>query len=289
MDYRDWEIIKLLYQYKNVTKTSQVLFMSQPAITSRLKHIEEEFDVPLFIRSRRGVHFTPQGQYLAACAEEALSHYVQVKENIKSMNNDFTGTLRLGVSNFYAKYKLPVILKLFRELYPQVEFNVSTGWSSQIFKAIYNHDVHIGLIRGDFPWKEQHHLLHEERICIASREEINLKDLPNLPRIEYKTDHILRTQIDNWWTANYTQGSTVSIEVDQVDTCKEMLVNDLGYAILPSQIIDGVDGINKVDLIDSEGKPLVRRTWMYYHQNSLELNMVKAFVEFMKAFNSKEN
>lgn len=68
-----------------------------------------------------------------------------------------------------------------------------------------------------------------------------------------------------------------------------MLVNDLGYAILPSQIIDGVDGINKVDLIDSEGKPLVRRTWMYYHQHSLELNMVKAFVEFMKAFNSKGN
>lgn len=65
-----------------------------------MKQIEGELGVKLFNRGRRGVHFTPQGEYLAACAEETLKYYLKVKDNLSSMSNEYTGTLRLGVSNF---------------------------------------------------------------------------------------------------------------------------------------------------------------------------------------------
>jgi DNA-binding transcriptional LysR family regulator len=282
MDYRDWEIIKVLYQQKNITKASQVLFISQPALTNRLKQIEEELGVKLFNRGRWGVQFTPQGDYLAGCAEEALKYYRQVKENLSNMSNDYTGTLRLGVSNFFTKYKLPYILKLFQEQYPRVEFKVMTGWSSQVFKAIYNQDVHIGFVRGDYNWKEQRHLLFEENVCIASKKKLDINDLPNLPRIDYKTDYVLKSLVDNWWTENYSQAPLISIEVDQVDTCKEMVVNGLGYGILPNLILNGIEGLHKINLTDSKGNPILRRTWMYYHEQTLELNLVKAFVNFIR-------
>ncbi|MGG0453875.1 LysR family transcriptional regulator [Priestia megaterium] len=289
MDYRDWEIIKILYQQKNITKASQILFISQPALTNRLKQIEQELGVKLFDRGRRGVQFTPEGEYLATCAEEALRHYKKVKENLINMNNDYTGTLRLGVSNFFTKYKLPYILKLFQEQYPRVEFKIITGWSSDVFKAVYNQDVHIGFIRGDYNWKEQKHLLFEETMCIASKEKIDINALPNLPRIDYKTDYLLKSLVDNWWRENYLQAPLINIEVDQVDTCKQMVVNGLGYGILPSLILKGIEGIHTIDLTDSHGQPLLRRTWMYYHQQSLELNLVKAFVRFIEGLNLNDS
>ncbi|MFP3121862.1 LysR family transcriptional regulator [Ectobacillus funiculus] len=282
MDYRDWEIIKILYEQKNITKTSQILFISQPALTNRLKQLEEELGVKIFNRGRRGVHFTPQGEYLAICAEEALAHYLKVQEKLSSMSDDVTGTLRIGVSNFFTKYKLPYILKLFQEQYPHVEFKVITGWSSQVFKAVYNQDVHIGFVRGDYNWGGHKHLLFEETMCIASTKEINLNNLPSLRRIDYKTDYILKSLVDNWWTQNYSQAPLTSIEVDQVDTCKEMVVNGLGYGILPSLILDGIKDLHKIDLTDREGNPIVRRTWMYYHEESLEFNLVRAFVSFVE-------
>ncbi|SIS13541.1 DNA-binding transcriptional regulator, LysR family [Peribacillus simplex] len=289
MDYRDWEIIKVLYHQKNITKASQVLFISQPALTKRLKQIEGDLGVKLFNRGRRGVHFTPQGEYLAACAEETLKYYLKVKDNLSSMSNEYTGTLRLGVSNFFTKYKLPYILKLFQEQYPRVEIKVMTGWSSQVYKAIYNQDVHIGFVRGNYYWKEQKHLLFEEKMCISSIEAIDVNNLPNRPRIEYKTDYVLKSLIDNWWTKNYTQEPLISIAVDQVDTCKEMVINGLGYGILPSLILDGIKGLHKIDLTDSKGEPILRRTWMYYHQQSLELNLVRAFVNFIEDLNLNLN
>jgi DNA-binding transcriptional LysR family regulator len=282
MDYRDWEIIKILYEQKNITKTSQILFISQPALTNRLKLIEEELGVKIFNRGRRGVHFTPQGEYLAMFAEETLNSFVKVKDKLISMSDDVAGTLRLGVSNFFTKYKLPFILKLFQDQYPHVEFKVNTGWSSQVFKAVYNQDVHIGFVRGDYSWGEQKHLLFEEKMCIASKKEIDLNDLPNLRRIDYKTDYLLKSLVDNWWTENYSQAPLTCIEVDQVDTCKEMVVNGLGYGILPSLILDGIIDIHKIDLTDQAGSPIVRRTWMYYHKESLELNQVRAFVNFVE-------
>lgn len=282
MDNKDWNILKVLYNQKNITKTAQLLFLSQPALTHRLKQMEKEFGIKIFHGGRRGIQFTPQGEYLALSADNFLNQYLKVQENLKSMSSDVTGTLRLGVSNLVTRYKLPTILRLFQEQYPKVEFKVKSGWSSQIFKDIYNQEVHVGLIRGDYNWKGQKQLLFEESMYVASKNKINVDDLPNLRRIDYKTDSLLKTIIDNWWNENFSSPPLNSIEVDQVDTCKELVINGLGYGILPSLVLNGADQIHKIQLKDHKGTPITRKTWMYYHRKSLELNLVEAFVQFVE-------
>ncbi|MEH7334635.1 LysR family transcriptional regulator [Neobacillus drentensis] len=289
MDYRDWEILKELYNQKNLTKTARLLFLTQPALTSRLKHMQEELGVQIVTRESRGIHFTPQGEYLVHCAEEALAHLEKIKENVQNMSNNesnlIAGTLKLGVSNFFANYELPYILKQFKIKYPHVEFKVITGWSRDVTQLIHNKDVHIGFVRGDYGWRGlSTHQLFEETICIASKEQINITDLPRLPRIEYRGDYLLKSVIDHWWAENYAEAPFISIEVDQVDTCKEMVLNGLGYGILSSRVLAGIDDLYKTPLKDQDGNPILRRTWMYYHKESLEWNVVKAFVQFIEDF-----
>ncbi|MDQ1147011.1 DNA-binding transcriptional LysR family regulator [Bacillus sp. SORGH_AS 510] len=294
MDYRDWEILKVLYQQKNLTKTARLLFLTQPALTTRLKHMQEELGVKIVNRESRGVHFTPQGEYLVHCAEEALAHYEKIKENVQNMSNnesdEVVGTLKLGVSNFFANYELPYVLKLFKKQYPHVEFKVTTGWSRDVTQLIHNKDVHISFVRGDYGWRGlSKHQLFEETICIASKKEFDMDDLPRLPRIEYKGDYLLRSVIDHWWAENFAQAPFISIEVDQVDPCKEMVKNGLGYGILSSRVLTGIEDLYKIHIKDQEGKPILRRTWMYYHKESLEWNVVKAFVQFIENFDWKDN
>lgn len=294
MDYRDWEILKELYNQKNLTKTARLLFLTQPALTSRLKHMQEELGVQIVTRESRGIHFTPQGEYLVHCAEEALAHLQKIKENVQNMSNNesnlVAGTLKLGVSNFFANYELPYILKQFKIKYPHVEFKVITGWSRDVTQLIHNKDVHIGFVRGDYGWRGlSTHQLFEETICIASKEQINITDLPRLPRIEYRGDYLLKSVIDHWWAENYAEAPFISIEVDQVDTCKEMVLNGLGYGILSSRVLAGIDDLYKIQLKDQDGNPILRRTWMYYHKESLEWNVVKAFVQFIEDFGWKDN
>lgn len=282
LDERDWMVLQTLYKEKNITKTAQQLYISQPALTNRIQQLEKEFGVKIVNRGRRGVQFTPQGEYLAKSAHEMLLTIQKMKENVLNMENNVTGTLRLGVSTFFTDYLLPNLLKLFKEQYSNIEFKVTTGFSSDIAHLIYNQDVHIGIVKGDFSWNDQKHLLFKETICIASKEKIDIHNLPHLPRIEYHTDPLLKNTIDNWWHEHFTQPPLVSIEVDKADTCKKMVASGLGYAILPSMILNDVDDIYKTDITSLDGKPVVRKTWMLYHKDSLQLNIVKAFVDFME-------
>ncbi len=292
MDYRDWEMLKVLYSQKNLTKAARLLFITQPALTIRLKHMQEELGVKIVTRESRGVHFTPQGEYLVHCADEALAQYKKIKEHVRNMSNiegnKVAGTLKLGVSNFFANYELPYILKLFKKQYPHVEFKVITGWSKDVTQFIHNKDVHIGFVRGDYSGRGlKKHLLFEETISIASKEAIDIVDLPNLSRIDFRGDYLLKSLIDNWWAENYTQPPFISIEVDQVDTCKEMVINGLGYGILASRILKDIEELYKIDLTDQKGNPILRRTWMYYHKESLEWNVVKTFVNFIETLESQ--
>jgi DNA-binding transcriptional LysR family regulator len=282
LDERDWIVLQTLYQEKNITNTAKILYISQPALTNRLKAMEKQFGVRIVIRGRRGVQFTSQGEYLAKSAHEMLWRIQKIKETVLNMEDKISGILRLGVSNFFTDYKLPGLLKLFKNQYPDVEFKVTTGLSSHITHLMYNQDVHIGFVRGDYSWQNQKKLLFEESICIASKKEIDIRRLPALPRIDYHTDPLLKTSVDNWWTENYSQPPLVSINVDKADTCKKMVENGLGYAILPSLLINDLDNIYKFEIRTKGGEKIIRKTWMFYHEESLELNIVKAFVEFVE-------
>lgn len=282
LDERDWMVLQTLYKEKNMTKAAQLLYISQPALTNRLQQLEKEFGVQIVNRGRRGVQFTPQGEYLAKSAHEMLLAIQKIKENVLNMEDQMVGTLRLGVSNFFTDYMLPDLLKRFKDQYPDIEFKVTTNFSSHIAHLIYNQDVHIGIIKGDYNWKDQEHLLFEETICIASKEKIDINNLPNLPRIDYHTDSSLKNSIDKWWSEHFNQPPLISIEVDKVDTCKKMVMNGLGYAILPSLIVKDVNDLYITNLTSIDGKPIVRKTWMIYHKDSLNLNIVKAFVDFVE-------
>ncbi|OXS74749.1 LysR family transcriptional regulator [Domibacillus enclensis] len=288
MDERDWLILKTLHAYKNITHTAQSLYVSQPALTNRLKQMEKEFGVQIVTRGRRGIQFTPQGDYLAKCADDMIHQMQRIKENVLNMENSMSGTLRLGVSTFFTDYKLPGILKLFKEEYPNVEFKVTTEWSSHITHLIYNQDVHVGFVKGDYGWKDQKRLLFEETICIASKDQIDMERLPDMPRIDYRTDQNLKMVVDHWWGENYAKPPLISIDVDKAGTCKNMVANGLGYAILPSMILDDLDDLHKVELTDAAGKPIIRKSWMFFHEESLQLNIVKAFVAFIERIDLKE-
>jgi DNA-binding transcriptional LysR family regulator len=287
MDNRDWLILKLLYEKKNISKTALSLYISQPALTSRLQLIEKEFGVQIVQRGRRGVSFTPEGEYLAKCADEMLIKLEKIKENVSNMNNNVSGTLKLGVSKLIMKYKLPHLLKMFKLQYPQVEFKITAGWSRDMYNLAYNQGVHMCFVRGDYSWRDEKHLLLEENICVVSKSKIQPEDLPSLPRIDYQTDYLFKALIDNWWSENYSEPPFISMEVDQVDTCKEMVINDLGYAIMQDNIITGVDKLYTFKIKDKNGVPLTRKTWMFYHQEALQLNVVRAFVDFIKDFDFK--
>ncbi|MBM7652047.1 helix-turn-helix domain-containing protein [Neobacillus cucumis] len=60
MDKRDWHILQMLYREKNITKVAGNLFMSQPALTKRIQQIENEYEVKVIHRGKKGSNLLPK-------------------------------------------------------------------------------------------------------------------------------------------------------------------------------------------------------------------------------------
>lgn len=283
MESRDWYILQVLYAEKNITKAANNLFISQPALTKRLQQIEKEFDIQVVTRGQKGIQFTPQGEYLVEYAQQMIKHEEEVRDHLANMDDEISGTIRLGVSGFITR-QIPPVLKLFKERYPKVNFKLTSNWSNKIYKQIYNNEIHIGFVRGDYKWKGKKSLLLVENLALVSYKKVELEQLPSLPRIDYNCDVKLQDMIDTWWAENYTVPPTVGIKVDKTDTCREMVANDLGYAIMPSLVV-GNARLYQFALRDQNNEPIIRETWMLYNDEGYNLKLVKTFVEFMEEIN----
>lgn len=282
MDERDWLILKTLFEKKSITKTAAALFISQPALSNRLQHIEARFQTVIVVRSKNGVQFTPEGEYLVKAAYEMLKKIQGIEENLQNLQEQPTGTLRIGASMFFTKYVLPELLRRFKIQYPRIEFKVITAWSRDIVNLVHSNDVHFGFIRGEYSFSGERELLFTEKMYISAMTPLDYTDLPHIPRIDYRNDYSIQILIDKWWNEHYSVPPRIGMEVDRVDTCKEMVAKGLGYGFLPEIILANSKDICTREMVYRSGKPLIRETWMFYNKDSMELKLAKAFFDFIQ-------
>jgi len=282
MENKDWGILLTLYDEKNITKAAQILYMSQPALTSKIKHIEQELGVQLIFRDARGIRFTPEGNYMVKKATEMVAQFEIIKNELSGFSNELSGTIEICASHYFTMYRLPKILKLFKQKYPDADFKVMTDWSKNLFSIVNSKKAHIGFVNIDYGGCEQMHMLYEEPVCVTAMEPFELKELVKLPRIEYKRDYILKMQIDKWWRNNFSAPPLISMYVDKITTCREMVSYGLGYGILPEFIIRDIPDIHKAYLFDKNGAKITRKTWMIYNEVDVSLPILPIFIEFVK-------
>lgn len=281
MDQKDWLLVKTLFEQKNITRTAELLFVSQPSLSYRLKNLEEEFGVSLFFKTKNGIEFTPEGEFLFHYSEAMLNQLQEVKDLMSNMEGQVAGVLRIGVSSNFAQYVLPELLKVFSKKYPNVRFNVQTGLTSEVIHMLDESSVHVGIVRNDQGWAGEKHLLKKEPIHLISKRQIDIINLPELPLIRYKTDQSLKEDISAWWSDQFSQPANVAMEVDRLETCKAMVKNDFGFAIVPEICLKEDDNLYHQELYFADGTPFTRDTWLIYNSSSVNLSVVKHFVDFL--------
>ncbi|MEK3989388.1 MULTISPECIES: LysR family transcriptional regulator [Robertmurraya] len=283
----EFQLLSVLATEMNMRKAAERLFVSQPALSQRLQTIEKEWGTKLFIRSQKGLTLTPAGELVIEFANEVLGKEEKVKEAIHGLDLEVYGTLKIAVASIVGQNWLPKVLKKYMNRYPHAKIALITGWSSEISKALYEDQAHIGIIRGTPEWKGVKMHLFEDSLylvdkVITSPEQVLKTDRPF---IQFKSDSNYFQEIQDWWYRNFQTSPKRTLVVDQIETCKQMALNGIGFAILPAITLNQMDkDIFKIPLLDEAGMPLKRDTWLMGYESSFKLKQVQAFVEIIKEF-----
>ncbi|MEM5780113.1 MAG: LysR family transcriptional regulator, partial [Lawsonibacter sp.] len=104
MKNEDWQLLKTLYATKNLTQAARLLFITQPALTKRLKYMEKTVGCQLVQRSNKGVSFTAEGEYLAKQANLFLDLMEETRQHLRSMGAQTNPVVRIGAPSSFAKY-----------------------------------------------------------------------------------------------------------------------------------------------------------------------------------------
>lgn len=280
------EIIKTLAEEGNMRKAAERLFLSQPALSQRLQSIEKEWETLLFIRSQKGLEPTPAGEIVIAYAKDAMIKREETFELIASMVDKVHGTLKIACASIIGQTWLPQVLKEYVERYPDAQISLMTGWSSEIVKALNEREAHIGIVRGESGWKGRKTHLFRDQLYLVDREITSIDQLKETQRpfIQFKSDSNYHREIQRWWHGHFMRKPIHQITVDQIETCKQLAINGIGYAILPAITLTGDELINKIPLLNSEEEfELTRDTWLIGYESSFELKQVEAFTEIIQA------
>ncbi|WP_165498169.1 LysR family transcriptional regulator [Siculibacillus lacustris] len=283
MDESNWKIVIELKRTGNITRAADRLFMSQPNLTKKLQAIESELGVRLVVRTPKGVSFTPEGEYVAREAADVLARFAEIRKNLLRIGDGRAGTIKLGMTNAFARYTLPSCLKRYKAICPEVEFDIVTDISGRIVERLHDDEIHVGFIRGDLEGDFERTLVSTDQAVLVNRDEIALADLPKTPQIAYLSDPFALRLLDGWWHDRFSRPPLIGMRANHGETCLEMVANGLGYAIFlsPHFLARSTDLFCR-PLDYTDGRPFGRNSWMIWTPAFSNMPLVGNFLRYMQ-------
>ncbi|WP_217585662.1 LysR family transcriptional regulator [Lentibacillus saliphilus] len=277
MKIDDYYLLLKLNEVGTIRGTAKAILISQPAVTQRLKWIEAYFDEMIFIRTQKKLQPTPAGELILQHAKEVVQREQMLEAKLSQSREKIQGTLSIACSSLVSQRFLPAILGEFTVQYPKVTIDLVTGISEDI-KRNYR-DYHVCMIRGE-PLKEttcQH--LFADKLYIFDTEPFPDEGIKERPLISFNSDDSMHDLVDDWL---YRYGHNIKpqrmITVDQIETCKQLMKQGIGMAVLPESVsADMMDDYPHMPLM-LNGENVTRDTWVCYHEGVVQLPQVDAFI-----------
>lgn len=132
----DLELYRVFYvvaKNKQMTKASEELHISQPAISQSIKKLEEQLGGTLFIRSNKGMELTKEGEMFFDYIKGALNLINSAENEFTSFKSLDKGVIRIGISTTLTKILLIDVIKEYHKKYPNIEIKITNELTDNLF------------------------------------------------------------------------------------------------------------------------------------------------------------
>jgi DNA-binding transcriptional LysR family regulator len=251
---------------RSVSEAAGVLYVTQPALTTRIKNLERELGVQLCVRTPRGMRLTAEGRAFRSHAQRAVQALAEGRQLLRELGEGRVGELLVGAAPAISTYVLPLVLRRFQGAFPNVHLIVRTGHSEEILEMVLREQVQVGLVRElPHPATSARPLYEDEIVLVvhpahrfAAERSIAVSELADerLILFDRTSSYFVLT------SAFFREAGVVPrgvMELDNVDATKKMVEQDLGIAFLPYTAIRGELAAGSLHEVAIDGYEPVRR------------------------------
>lgn len=246
-DYNLYKIFLYLYEQKSISKTANLLYVSQPAISYSLKELENQLGYTLFYRNSKGIEPTMEAKELYSYISTAFNIVKSGEEHIRSLNTLNVGCIRIGTPSFIGVFYLSSFIADFRKLYPGIKFEIISRSTSDMVEMLETRKIDLIIDTLPIPTTKKSVkkvALTRLQNCFAYNNkvftEINIKtvdDLKKYPLILPSATASIRLKLDEFMEARNTKLYPV-FESWTTEMMVEMVRRGVGIGYFVKNVID---------------------------------------------------
>lgn len=287
MNQADIETFLMLVKTRNITKTAENLYVSQPTVSHRLKLLEEELGVPLLIRKKgyKKVELTPKGEEFIVIAQRWLSlmkETMLLKTAGEEMYLSVASTDTLNSCILKDLYR-----SILHDTNLNLKLNISTHYSYEIYELLEKRTVDVGFVYHHLHYKNiiSEPVLREKMYVVQEWDSAIRKDQINIEELDPDNEvaFVWENNYQIWHEQMISKGKRNSLEVDIYSLFSEFLRDKGRWAIAPVTVVNRLQREQKVFVseIANKKKPPERITYIIRHKdmNEAKINTLKIFEE----------
>ena len=261
-------------------RAAAALRLTQPAISARIRALEDSLNVRLFERGRQGhgLALSAAGRALRPHAEQLLQSVALARQAVHDIRPASGGAIQIAAVLSICTYLLPDVLKRFQTAHPSVMITVRSGHSKEVLEMVLRGEAEIGLARSLHHPEVETVSLRDDPLVLVGRA-TSWPTNERRARLEQVADRplIFFDRGSSDWTL--TQGlfrraglvPNVALEVETIETAKRMVERGMGLAFLPHlavsrelrrrslvaiEIVDAEPISRSLDVIHPRSRPL---------------------------------
>lgn len=282
MDEKDLEILIDLSKTGNISRTAERLFTTQSAVTKRLQKLEDDLGAPLFVRSKKGLLAEPLLSQILPDVIGAAQAMDRVRSTVGSSGGEICGTLRLGITVNYARYRLPEVLDDFMRRFPKVDIHIRAGRSVNVYQDLMNGEVSFAIVRGEYVWRGSDMVISTDRHCLVRSRQHADTSLSSLTFIGRDSDTAYQAGLSAWFAEQGLHPSRSELIINDVETIINLVERGIGWSVLPEISLKRFTGLAE-PVFFADGSPFVHRTHILCREDYLSLPQAAAFAEVVMA------
>ncbi|MCL1486484.1 LysR family transcriptional regulator [Marinobacter sp. M3C] len=289
LTFRQLQVFKAVYDLKNYSKAGELLGLTQPAISSQVRHLEQALGLPMFEYVGRKLYCTAAGEEMAKCVRSVFAALEKMQNNLAALEGQVAGELRLVAVNT-AQYVVPYMLGAFLQLNPQVTVSVSVvNRATALQRLNDNADdlVIMGMVPAERPLTSLPFLDNElvpvvpKGHPLLGQANVNAQAFLDSGLLVRESGSGSRLALE-LYCQNQRLRAIPSMELGSNDAVKHAVLAGLGVAVLPKLGVLSELALGSLSIVNIAGFPL-RRSWcVVYPQARHPTPAMRAFIDYVQ-------
>ncbi len=289
LSFRQLQVFQTVYQVRGYRKAAEYLNLSQPAVSSQIKKLEQALEQPLFEYVGRTLYCTQAGEKVAEFINALFSDISRLQSDLYALKGDLSGELKISAVNT-AQPVIPYLIKQFSKSFPSITVTVGVINRAQALNNLeQNNDelIIMGMVPNDRPLTVLPFLDNElipimsSGYDLASKGSLAPQQFLQQPMILREEGSGSRLALEQHCQHNrLTIGSYM--EFGSNDAVKYAVMAGLGVAVIPRLSVTSELKLGLIKTITMKGFPL-RRSWCLVYPRGKHLTPVnQAFLDFIQ-------